>query len=66
MAREKSAGRLFSDTRGVSIVEYTIVLALIAAAAVTSWRAFGDDVRSHLGRANAAIRDHMTVGKEQR
>ena len=66
MAGEKNAGRLLSDTRGVSTVEYTIVLALIAAAAVTSWRALGGDLLSHLGRANTSIRDHMTVGKEQR
>jgi len=66
MAGEKSAERLFSDTRGVSTVEYAIVLALIAAAAVSSWRAFGADLLSHLGRANTSIRDHMTVGKEER
>jgi Flp pilus assembly pilin Flp len=66
MAGEERAGRLYSDTRGVSTVEYTIVLALIAAAAVTSWRAFGDDLLGHLARTNTSIRDHMTVGKEER
>jgi Flp pilus assembly pilin Flp len=66
MAGHKSAGRVFLDTSGASTVEYTLVLALIAAAAVSSWRALGDDLLRHLGRANTSVRDHMTIGKEQR
>lgn len=66
MAADKSTGRLRSDTRGVSTVEYVLVLALIAAAAVSSWRVFGDDVLRYLGRANTSIRDNMVTGKEER
>jgi Flp pilus assembly pilin Flp len=66
MAGHKTAGRVVLDTRGASTVEYTLVLALIAAAAVSSWRALGDDVMRHVGRAKTSVRDHITIGKEER
>jgi Flp pilus assembly pilin Flp len=52
--------RLGSDERGLTTVEYTIVLVLIAAAAVSAWQAFGTDLRQHLGWAHTTIRDHLT------
>jgi Flp pilus assembly pilin Flp len=54
-----------NDARGLTTVEYVIVLVLIAAASVATWQLFGADVQRHLGRANTDIRDHMAVGKEE-
>ena len=61
----KRGSRLLADERGLTTVEYTIVLVLVAAAAVSSWRLFGQSVQRHLRRADTSIRDEMTVGKEQ-
>ena len=61
---ERTWRRLAGDERGLTTVEYTIVLVLIAAAAVSGWNQLGTDLRQHLGRANATIRDHLGDGKK--
>lgn len=65
MGASNELRRLIGDAHGLTTVEYVIVLALIAAAAVSSWQVFGRQVQRHLGRSNTAIRDEMTVGKEE-
>ena len=45
------------DERGLSIVEYVIVLTLIAAASVGTWQLLGSSVKAKLGDAYVTIRD---------
>jgi Flp pilus assembly pilin Flp len=45
------------DERGLSTVEYVIILVLIAAAAIGTWQTFGDTIKQKLSDSNAAIRD---------
>lgn len=66
MAADMPLRRLLADARGLTTVESVIVLVLIAAAAVASWRLFGESVQRDLGRANTSIRDTLVVGKEER
>jgi Flp pilus assembly pilin Flp len=65
MAADMRLRQLLADARGLTTVEYVIVLVLIAAAAVSSWRLFGESVQRHLGRANTSIRDSLVEGKEE-
>jgi len=44
-----------SRQRGLSTVEYVIVLVLIAAVAIGAWRLFGDQVRRALGNATSRL-----------
>jgi Flp pilus assembly pilin Flp len=53
--------RLLADTRGLTTVEYTIVLCLIVALCVGSWAAFGDDLDRYLSGARVSLRDHLTT-----
>jgi Flp pilus assembly pilin Flp len=55
------ARRLLADTRGLTTVEYTIVLCLIAALSVGSWAAFGGNIERYLSSARISLRDHLTT-----
>jgi Flp pilus assembly pilin Flp len=46
---------LACDTRGLSTVEYVIILCLIAAVAVGVWQTFGETVRNRLDAASGEI-----------
>jgi Flp pilus assembly pilin Flp len=48
--------RLATDERGLTTVEYVIVLCLIAAAAVGAWQKFGKTVSDGLDRADKDIK----------
>ena len=48
-------GRLFRDTRGLSTVEYVIILALIAAFSVGTWKTFGQKVKTYIGDSTRTI-----------
>jgi Flp pilus assembly pilin Flp len=39
------------DQRGLSTVEYTVLLVLILAGAITLWKKLGQDVHDKLGKA---------------
>ncbi len=43
---------LARDQRGLSTVEYVIVLVLIAASAIGLWVTFGEKLRAKIGAAN--------------
>ncbi len=43
------------DTRGLSTVEYIIILVLIAVAGIGLWRAFGDTVSEKIGNATGEV-----------
>jgi len=47
--------RLLTDARGLTTVEYTIVLCLIAALSVGTWRIFGDDVKGYIEGSTTKI-----------
>ncbi len=47
--------RLRDDQRGMTTVEYTIVLCLIAAISVTVWQSFGSELTGHLDGATRGI-----------
>ena len=50
---------LQSDERGLTTVEYVIVLCLIAALAVGTWKTFGGHVNDYLIKADGDISTSM-------
>jgi Flp pilus assembly pilin Flp len=56
MARKTS---IVKDQRGLSTVEYVIILVLIAAAAVGTWSTFGKLIMAKIGNANTEINDNV-------
>lgn len=52
IARQTS---LVTDERGLSTVEYVIILVLIAAAAVGVWSTLGTTIKTKIGNANNEI-----------
>lgn len=52
IARQTS---LVKDERGLSTVEYVIILVLIASAAVATWSALGTTIKTKLTGANTEI-----------
>jgi Flp pilus assembly pilin Flp len=48
-------GSLLRDDRGLSTVEYVIILVLIAAAAIGTWVTFGKKVREKIDASNTAM-----------
>jgi Flp pilus assembly pilin Flp len=46
---------LMKDERGMSTVEYVILLAVIVMGAVGAWTRIGDDVKANLGGAEEDI-----------
>jgi Flp pilus assembly pilin Flp len=53
---------LRADERGLTTVEYVIVLALIAAASVSLWDTFGDNVRGYVDDSTREIDSAMDSG----
>ncbi len=51
-------GMLWNDERGLATVEYALLLALIALAAVTAWTALGDRVGTTVSSASRAVAGH--------
>jgi Flp pilus assembly pilin Flp len=55
----KSVGRasaaLLGDERGLSTVEYVVILVLVCAVAIGAWSLFGQQIRCALGRANDTV-----------
>lgn len=47
------------DQRGLSTVEYTVLLVLILAGAITLWKNLGQDVHDQLGKAQGDFRTHV-------
>jgi Flp pilus assembly pilin Flp len=48
---------LFVDQRGLSTVEYTVLLVLVVTAAVKAWSAFGASVVTKVEQGTSAIND---------
>ena len=51
--------RLNSDERGLTTVEYVIVLCLIAALAVGTWNTFGEMIEGKLATASDDIESNL-------
>jgi Flp pilus assembly pilin Flp len=47
------------DERGLSTVEYTIILALIAAFSVGTWQTFGSKVKDYIGTSSDTIEGNV-------
>lgn len=60
---ERSKPRFCSDPRGLSSVEYVIILVLMAAAAVGTWSTLGQTLR---GKMKASIGEMRQVTIEQK
>ena len=56
---------LTRDERGLSTVEYVILLVLIAAGSVGLWLSLGKKVHKQIGDADAAIGDNVGLDKVQ-
>ena len=55
-----SVRRLMSDPRGLTTVEYVIVLAMIAVMSVGLWKSFGSNIKNYLSGSSAAIDASMS------
>ena len=55
MTMMTTAKSLWHDEDGLTTVEYALLLALVAIAAITSWRGLGTKVRSITVTATAAM-----------
>jgi Flp pilus assembly pilin Flp len=53
--RRKTSPSVLSDERGLSTVEYVIILVLIAAAGVGLWKMFGETVKGKITGATETI-----------
>ena len=51
--------RLGRDTRGLSTVEYVLILGLIAVVAVGTWKKFGEQVNTYVTKSNTHIKSKM-------
>jgi len=56
--------RLVSDERGLSTVEYVILLVLIAALCVATWNALGKEIKAKLGAAGDQISGQTQDGMD--
>jgi len=54
--------KLVRDDRGLSTVEYVILLVLIAALAVGTWQTFGQNVNQHLTDSSEEINSTLGGG----
>jgi Flp pilus assembly pilin Flp len=53
--------RLHTDARGLTTVEYTIVLCLIAALCVGVWKTFGGEVKGYIESSGTELRNNLSV-----
>ena len=57
--------RLAGDTRGLSTVEYVILLALVAIIAIGVWKMFGGNVKKGVTDANETFNTNVLNGSGQ-
>ena len=57
---------LLRDTRGLSTVEYVIILVLIAVLAIGTWRTFGNSVKKQITDSTTSVDGlHQDDGKSK-
>ncbi len=52
---DKQIQKLLKDDRGLSTVEYIIILCLICIVAFAAWKKFGETVKGKVGGANDQV-----------
>jgi Flp pilus assembly pilin Flp len=57
--KTRSLRNLISDERGLSTVEYIILLVLVAVMSITAWKTFGDRVRTTVGDSTTSIQNNV-------
>jgi len=55
LARRASVSRICRDDRGLSTVEYAIILVLVAVIAIGAWTRFGSTVKDKIEQSNDAV-----------
>ena len=55
--QQKRNRSLSKDDRGLSTVEYIIILVLIAVACITLWSEFGDTLEAKITESTGAVSD---------
>ncbi len=55
--RSSTARRILGDERGLSTVEYTILLVLIAVGGISLWTNFGDALSDHIVDAESQVKE---------
>jgi len=60
-----SSSTIVQDERGLSTVEYVILLVLIAAACVALWVKLGGTIQRKIGEANDKIDEEVVVESEK-
>jgi Flp pilus assembly pilin Flp len=51
---------LANDQRGGALVEYVIVVALVAAVGVATWQKFGEEIEGYTDDSRTKINDELT------
>ncbi len=59
-----SARSLLNDDRGLTTVEYVVLLVLIVAMCVVTWNKFGKDVSARLDSSEKAFSTNVNVPKQ--
>ena len=49
MGNRRRIRDLLTDTRGISMTEYLIILCLVAIVGIAAWRKFGNTVKTRIG-----------------
>jgi len=57
VARAANFHKLCKDDRGLSTVEYVVILVLIAVAAIGTWKNFGGTIMTKVANQGTAISD---------
>ena len=63
LARRISVSRICKDDRGLSTVEYAIILVLVAVFAIATWSKFGNTVKTKIDDSNSTV-DSMPVNPD--
>lgn len=59
--RQRALRRRLRDDRGLSTVEYIIILVLIAVAGISLWSTFGDTVGDKITNATSRVQDDVNA-----
>lgn len=62
--RSRTIHQLHLDDRGLSTVEYVIILVLIAAGAIGTWQTFGGKVKQKITDSNTEMDKVSVQGKQ--
>jgi Flp pilus assembly pilin Flp len=58
---KRARTRRFGDERGLSTVEYVILLVLVAVMSITAWKRFGEAVRKTVYDSTNALNENLAI-----